>query len=630
MTRHTTRTSLAAALLTLATLVACSGGGSVTPGAQKAAGATGIGHATLTFKRMIPTAASSKNRAAQEFSINANSLVVDSVQNGTQPYHVVFDISGAQINNLNCGTDSSGLYTICSTQVQLQLGTDAVTVSTNSARDGSGSTLGSATITTTVLNNQDNPISVTLDGVAASMRLAVSDPNPATGSAANLPLTVQLYDASGAVFIAPQTYVNAVTLTDGDASGHTKLYTQQSQNSTQRYFGTPVPTATTAPATTVSVPDRYTQPFLSYDGTAIGAFQITATYGSLSASVTVTPATSAARTAGTAYHTYTQASGQARLYDPVYDASGNLWVTVSGGSIASVNTTTYAVGTTYTLPAGVGKRTLRAPVRGPDGAIWATSATVSNGAATAPYYVTRFDPSTHAFTDYATNDQVLHLVSTPSGLWGAERTISKLWQLAFTGTTPAASANEYPVSGPSVSDTSPVLAPLPTRVFPSSDGNLWVIETSYASVNGTWIAKYSTSGTKISENLVLASAPDDILDAAAIDANGRIWLANVSTFNEFVRYDTSSQTATTFVVPRLYGQDAWSELTQYDAVDGSGNFWFVNSLDGRLGRIDASSGRVDLLTGAGGNYYGVAVSGSTLVMAGYNGSTVFLFTTNTQ
>lgn len=631
MTRPLTRALWAAALAASTALAACSGGGSVAPAAHGTSGASGTGHATLSFKRMIPSAAAAKQRSPMEFSINANSLVVDATQAGTQPYHAVFDISGAVINGVSCGaTDQSGLYQTCTTQVLLPLGNDSVTVSTNSARDGSGSTLGSATIAVTILNSQDNEIAVTLDGVAASMRLAVSDPSPATGTSTSLALTVQLYDASGSVFIAPQTYTQAVTITDGDTSAHTMLYTQQSQNSSQRYYGTPVPTATTAPAKTVSVPDRYTQPFLSYDGTAMSPFQITATFGTLTSSVTVSPASSAARAAGTQPNTYALASPQPRVYDPVFDNSGNLWVTASGGSIANVSTTTHAVTATYTPPSGVGTRTLRSPAIGPDGAIWMTSGTVSNGATTGPWYVTRFDPSTHAFTDYATNDEVLHVVSTPSGLWGTEANIGKLWQLPFSGSTAAASANEYAVTAPPVADTTPALLPAPMRVFPSSDGNLWVVETSYAAVNGGWVAKYSTSGTQLSVNHVLAAGNASILHAAAIDASGGIWFANLSTYNEFDRYDTATNAVTTYVVPRLYGQDAYSDLTSYDAVDSGGNFWFVNSLDGRLGRIDSTTGRVDLLAGPGGNYYGIAISGSTLVMAGYSGSSVFLFTTNTQ
>ena len=56
--------------------------------------------------------------------------------------------------------------------------------------------------------------------------LFVSDPSPATGSVVNLPLTVQLYDATGTVLIAPQNYTQPVVITDPDTGTSTALYTQ--------------------------------------------------------------------------------------------------------------------------------------------------------------------------------------------------------------------------------------------------------------------------------------------------------------------------------------------------------------------------------------------------------------------
>ena len=513
-------------------------------------------------------------------------------------------------------------------QVLLPIGNDTVTVATNSARDGSGTTLGSATIQTTVKDQQDNQIAMTLDGAVKRMGLFVSDPSPATGSVVNLPLTVQLYDATGVVLIAPQTYTQPVVITDPDTGTSTALYTQASQNSTQRYNGTAVSATPSAKSKTISVPDRYTQPFLSYDGTTSAAVTLTATFGSLTATATVTPSAPAPRPAGANPHTFTLPSTVPRPFDPIFDNAGNLWTTVSGGAIAQLDATTRQVTATYTIP-GTG-RSFRAVTIGPDGAIWGSSGTFSNGATTAPWYVTRFDPATHAFTDYPTADQVLHLVTTPSGLWGAERNISKLWQLPFTGTTAGTTANEYAVAAPPVSDPSPVLASLPTRVFPSADGNLWVVKMSFATVNGAWLAKYSTTGTLISEVRVNAAKPAAILDPQAIDATGGIWFVDVSSQNEFDRYDTASATVKTFAVQRLYGSDARSSLTTYVTLDGSGNLWFVNSLDNRLGRIDHVTGRVDLLGGTpGGNFNGITISGTTLALVGYTPNSPFVFTMNT-
>lgn len=630
MTPHITR---ALALTALTALAACSGGGASVP-AGSAAGAPasgGTGTATLSITRFAPQLQNSaKQRRPNEISYGTNSLVVDATQTGAASVHTVFDLSGATIGGgLACSPDASGLYQTCTAQIRLPLGNDSVTVSTKGNRDGSGPTLGSATITVTIKESQDNPIALTLDGKVTSMLLAISDPAPQIGVATSFPLTVQLYDDSGAVLVAPQNYTTAVTISDGDTSGATALFTQLSQNSTQRYNGTPVASpAPSALAQSVNIPDRYTQPWLSYNGaTSIAPFQITATYGTLTSRINVTPATQAARTAGTTRNTYTWPAGSARGYDPIYDPNGNLWVTIAGGKIASVNQTLYQVTATYPIPTP--NRTLRAPVIGPDGAIWSTSATVTNGAVTAPYFVTRFDPVTHAFTDYPASDSVYHITTGPNGLIGAERAIGKIWQLAFTGGTPAAAPTEFAVAAPPVLDPSPVLAPLPTWVAPSADGNIWISQTSYSALNGTWLEKYSPAGTKLSEQPVHFNT-GRILDAQAIDANGRIWFEDLSA-NEIVVFTPATGSSKTYIVPRLFGTEAVSELTRYLTLDANGNAFFVSYLDNRIGRIDKASGRIDLLMGPnGGNFYGTVISPNGLfVMMGITGTTPFVFTTNT-
>lgn len=612
------------ALTTLAALAACSGGGSSAVPHTGAHAASATGRATLTIKRLVPQASlSAAKRRAQEFSTGANALVVDATQSGTSVLHQVFDVSGAVIDNgLNCTYDNSGEYQLCSGQIRLPAGAVTLTLATNDARDGSGKTLGTATVPLTINAATDNPISVTLDGVAASLRLAVSDPAPPTGSTATLAVTAQIYDADGFVFIAPQNYATPVTISDGDASASTQLFTRAVQNSTQRYNGTPVPTATSAPGKTVTIPDRYTQAYLTYDGTLSTPFTLTATLGSLSASATVTPSSPATRTAGSSPNTYAWPANSARGYDPVFDASGNLWVTRSGGSISSIDPSTHQPTATYTLPP-TSVRTLRAAVLGPDGGIYMVSGTVSNGAATAPWYVTRFDTVAHTFTDFATSDEVFSLVAGPGGMWGVERTLGKLWHLPVASGSAPGTPAELALALPSQKDATPALASLPSWIGPSSDGNLWVVEMSLSGLNGTWIAKVSPTGTKMSEALVLPNSPASILAGIASDGSDNIWLANIGNGNEFVKLAAGTGTATTYVVPRLYGNDTWSLLTHYAAVDGGGNLWFVSYQDNRIGRVDGTTGRVDFITGPAGNVtYGVAIgSNGTIAIPEYSTST---------
>ena len=634
------------AVAALGGLAACSGGGSFTPSQTAATLPTGTApastaSATLTFTRRNPQSAlgeSSAARKAHEISNASNSFVIDATQTGAAPYHTVLDISGAVIGNgVNCSPDASGEYQTCVMQVRLPVGNDTLTVATNTARDGSGTTLGGATIPVTIKDQQANAIAITLDGVPKSIKVFVSDPAPIVKVSQSLTLTVQLYDAAGAALIAPQNFTQPVVVTDGDTSSNTSLFAGQSQNSTQRYNGTaPSPQPTTAPgAKTLSVPNRYTVPYVALYNSMASPFTITATFGSLSATVTITPqaaAGAAARPAGQTPVTHTLAN-TVRTYDPIFDATGKLWVTQTGGKIASIDTSNYTVTGTYTVTTPTITRTLRSPVLGPDNAIYISSATVSNGAATAPYYVTRFDPVSHAFTDYASSDQVLHLTLAAGALTGAERNTHQVWRLPFTGTTPGTPA-EFAVSAPPVTDTTAILQPLPTRVFPSSDGNLLVIETSYASVNGTWIAKYSPSGTKLSEAMITPQQQALELDAQAMDANGAIWFSDLLTQNQFVRVDAPTQpvVSATYGVARFYGNNAISELTNYAILDQAGNLWFISYLDNGVRRIDRASGRIDTFNGAsgGGNQYGLAIGpDGTLVQPGY-GSGPYLYTNNTK
>lgn len=639
MPRHLTRVL---AVTALAALAACSGGGGTLPrassGGSPSAGSAGapapLGSATLTFKRLIPsgtTAESGSKRSTRELSFGANSLVIDATQTGAAPYHAVYDISGAVIGNgVTCNADVSGIYQNCSMQVRLPVGNDTLTVATNTARDGSDTTLGSATITVTIKDAQDNPLSITLDGAVASMRLFAADPAPRTGTAVAIPLIVQLYDASGTVLIAPQNYTQPVVLTDNDTTTNSSLYTQATQNSTQRYNGTPPANSSPSPtAKSVSVPDRYTVPYLSWNGVGSASFTITATFGGLTSTATITPAANAARNAGTTYASHALAN-TVRSYDPVYDSHGTLWVTQTGGKIASIDTSAWTVTGTYTVGTAAGTRSLRSPVLGPDGALYMDSATISNGAAVAPFYVTRFDPVAHTFTDIPTpNDEVLHLTVANGALVGAERNAVKVWTLPFSGGT-AGTPSEFAVTlPPNLPDQTQVLLPLPTRIFPSGDGNLLVVETSYAAVDGTWVAKYSPSGTKISDNLLGAQRE---LDAQAIDANGSIWFVDLENLNEFDRMDQLGSALTVVAVPRLYGQNSSNEFTAYAQVDTNGNLFFISYQDGRVGRVDRASGRVDMLNAYGsGNIYGLALSpdGKTLVGAGYS-SGPYLLTLNTQ
>jgi len=77
----------------------------------------------------------------------------------------------------------------------------------------------------------------------ASVTISLANASPPVGKPVTIPVTVTARDASGATIVAPASYEPAITLTNSDTSGHTKLST----------------TTLTAPGTPVT---------LSYDGSA--------------------------------------------------------------------------------------------------------------------------------------------------------------------------------------------------------------------------------------------------------------------------------------------------------------------------------------------------------------------------
>ncbi len=85
----------------------------------------------------------------------------------------------------------------------------------------------------------------------------------------------------------------------------------------------------------------------------------------------------------------------------------------------------------------------------------------------------------------------------------------------------------------------------------------------------------------------------------------------------------------------MYGYERALAITTYSTVDASDNLWFITSLDGRIGRIDHATGRVDLLNGPDNNYNSMTISGATFVLDGFTNAagatpgTTFIFTMNT-
>jgi hypothetical protein len=124
-------------------------------------------------------------------------------------------------------------------------------------KDAAAHILGRSTVTLTVPGGTNQTFSAVVNGVVATVTVTL----PAThaGTAFSGPITVQAFDASGALIVGSAQYANAFTLTDSDTSAHTSLTNN----------------GVTAKTVTVLGPNDVV--ILNYDGTAIPPYTVTAT-----------------------------------------------------------------------------------------------------------------------------------------------------------------------------------------------------------------------------------------------------------------------------------------------------------------------------------------------------------------
>ena len=114
---------------------------------------------------------------------------------------------------------------VCTVPVAVLPGTVTFTVSSFDQLNATGNLLSTATVTTTIVANQNNQVLITLNGVVASIDLVLAYPTPPEGTATTIPLTVNAMDADGNIIVGPGGYTGPITLSDSDTSGITTLST---------------------------------------------------------------------------------------------------------------------------------------------------------------------------------------------------------------------------------------------------------------------------------------------------------------------------------------------------------------------------------------------------------------------
>lgn len=240
-------------------LASCGGGG----GAGGPAPSTpGPSSGLATFSLAIPRSASAHVRRPRYVSSATGSVTF-------APAGSASTTIALSVATPGCTSSASGLA--CALTISLPVGTTLVRVSTYAAADGSGMPLSTTAVSVTVVAGAVNSVAFTLDGVVASLAVAIVPAAFTNGIASSAAVTVNALDAAGKIILAPGAYVDAndaplaITLSNSDTSGATHLSTA----------------TVTAPTSGI---------ILSYNGAAIASATIGATapgLGATSATVAV-------------------------------------------------------------------------------------------------------------------------------------------------------------------------------------------------------------------------------------------------------------------------------------------------------------------------------------------------------
>jgi hypothetical protein len=195
--------------------------------------------ATVNFTVVLPQPAANAARRSPRY-----------VSAATQSASIIMTPNGGSAGAptvVNCTT-------VCSAQIQAAVGSDTFAVTLFAGQNATGAPLSTGTLTQTIVLNQANAITVTLDGIVASLAVSLSPNSLPSGTAATSNVTVNALDAAGDIIIAPGVYANAsgtpitVTLTNSDDLGATTLsqttLTAPTTGITLQYNGITSPTIT--------------------------------------------------------------------------------------------------------------------------------------------------------------------------------------------------------------------------------------------------------------------------------------------------------------------------------------------------------------------------------------------------
>jgi hypothetical protein len=225
--------TLICVVCTAAIVAGCgaAGHGSVGPLPRPQPSSTAHSGGNAVFVIKIPKAKSQKSgrmhfagqRSVRTQYVSQSTQSISIAANGGVPF-----IADLTPNSPGCVPPTQNTPLTCTISAPEPVGADTFSFTTYDQTGATGNALSSATVTATIVAGQANDVSVTLNGIVASISLSLVPANPPLGTPAEVGLTVDAMDADGNIITSPGSYVdasgNAVTITLSDSdSKHTTL-----------------------------------------------------------------------------------------------------------------------------------------------------------------------------------------------------------------------------------------------------------------------------------------------------------------------------------------------------------------------------------------------------------------------
>jgi hypothetical protein len=265
---------LAPSLAAIAALMlsGCGGGGGSTPNVVANSLPQTQQTASVTFTIVIPSASGTSASAKR------GPLYVSS---STKSATVAVTPSGGSAGTpavIACTSSS------CSGTISAPVGSDAFAVNLYDGTGGSGSLLSTGTLQQTIVANEANSVTVTFNGVVASLTISLNPTSIIPGTSGTATVTVNALDADGNIIVGPGVYADAsgapvtIDLANSDTSGASSLsasnLTQPTTGITLSYTtalaASPTITASASGVTSAHASLQFLAPTLTAIGSGTG------------------------------------------------------------------------------------------------------------------------------------------------------------------------------------------------------------------------------------------------------------------------------------------------------------------------------------------------------------------------